>query len=140
MGLAPVIFCLVLIAMGAMTLLTELLSLGSAALDLIVGALLLGLWASTCLFSRRTLKVAFAFVTVLGVINAVFGLAAWIMLIVERAEVPSGVILGREAVIATGFACWGFVLCTQVETLPTPVFLFSLSLSLFFFLFFFLFF
>ena len=115
MGLAPVIFCLVLIAMGAMTLLTELLSLISAAFDLIVGALLLGLWASTCLFSQRTLKVAFGFTTALGVINAVFGLVAWIVLIVERANVPSGVILGREAVIATGFACWAFVLCTQVQ-------------------------
>ena len=118
MGLVPVIFCLVLIAVGAMTPLTELLSLISAAVDLIVGVLLLGLWASTCLFSQRTLKVAFAIATVLGVTNAIFGLATWIVLIVEKADVPSGVILGRETVIAMGFACWGFVLCTRVTPLP----------------------
>lgn len=100
--------------MGAMTLVTELLSLISAAVVLVVGVVLLGLWASTRLFSQQALRIAFVICGVCVGGNGVFGLATWIVLIVNRGDVPNGVILGRETVIATGFACWGFVLCTQV--------------------------
>jgi hypothetical protein len=100
--------------MGASTLTTELVSLISAALLLVVGVILLGLWASVCLLSRRGLKITFAVCGTLVAVDGIFGLAGWIVLIVERKEIPDAVLLATETVIAVGFACWGVVLCTQV--------------------------
>ena len=107
--------------MGAQTLLTELLSLISAALLLVVGVILLGLWASVCLLSRRGLKITFGVCGGLVGVNGVFGLAAWIILIVDRRQIPDAVLLSTETVIAVGFACWGVVLCTQVPSPPAAM-------------------
>jgi hypothetical protein len=107
--------------MGATTLTTELVSLISAALLLLVGVVLFGLWASVCLFSRRGLKITFAVCAVLVGVNGIFGLGGWIVLIVERREIPDAVLLATETVIAVGFACWGVVLCTQVLVRFSPV-------------------
>ena len=119
MGLAPTIFCLVLIAMGAMTLTTELLSLICAALVLIVSVILLCSWAVSCMMSTRWRKATFGVCGGLVGVDAIFGFATWIILIIDRRSLldplgSSGVILARERIIAVGFACWVFLLMTQV--------------------------
>ena len=114
------VFCLVLIAMGAMTLVTELLSLLCAALVLIVSVLILGLWATATLMSTRSKRIAFGVCGGIVGIDGCFGFATWIVLIVKRQDIRdpldslSGVALGRERIIAIGFACWVLVLMTQV--------------------------
>jgi hypothetical protein len=118
-----VVFCLVLMAMGAMTLLTELLSLVCAALVLIVSVLLLGLWATAAVMSSRSRKIALGVCGGIVGIDGCFGFATWIVLIVKRQDIRdpldslSGVALGRERIIAIGFACWVLVLMTQVHPL-----------------------
>jgi hypothetical protein len=119
MGLAPTIFCLVLIAMGAMTLTTELLSLICAALVLIVSVILLCSWAVSSMMSNRWRKATFGVCGGLVGVDAIFGFATWIILIIDRRSLSdplgsSGVILARERIIAAGFACWVFLLMTQV--------------------------
>ena len=52
-------------------------------------------------------------------VDAIFGFATWIILIIDRRSLldplgSSGVILARERIIAVGFACWVFLLMTQV--------------------------
>src|SRR5271170_737599 len=115
MGLAPTIFCLVLIAMGSMTLMTELLSLICAALALIVSVILLCSWAVSCMLSNRWRKVTFGVCGGLLGVDAIFGFATWIVLIIDRRDLSdplgsSSVILGRERIIAAGFVCWVFLL------------------------------
>ena len=115
----PVIFCLVLIAMGSMTLVIELLSLLSAALVLIVGVISIGLWPISCIFSTRWRNICFGICAGLVALNACFGCATWIVMIVERGSLhdpldSQSAIFGREKIIIVGFACWGLVLLTQV--------------------------
>ena len=77
------IFCLVLLATGAMTLITELLSLICAALNLIVGVILVGLWAISGLFSSRWKTASFIVCGSLVGVNAIFGFATWIVLTID---------------------------------------------------------
>jgi len=121
LGLIPVIFTLVLLAMGALTLITELMSLICAALVLIVSLTLLGLWAmiSTMFISRRWRGWIWGIVGGQVVVGGIFGFATWIILIVDREEIKdvlmqSGIILSRDKIIAAGFACWVLVFITQV--------------------------
>lgn len=106
--------------MGATTLVTELLSLICAALALIAGVILIGLWAMSCLFSPRWKTISLGICGALVAFNACYGLATWIIVIIERGSLhdpldsSSGIILGRERIIAAGFACWVLVLLTQV--------------------------
>lgn len=105
--------------MGSMTLVIELLSLLSAALVLIVGVMLIGLWAISCTFSTRWRNMSFAICAGLLALNTCFGFAAWIVIIIERGTLHNPLdsrtaIFGREKIIAAGFACWGLVLLTQV--------------------------
>lgn len=108
--------------MGAMTLITELLSLICAALNLIVGVILIGLWAMSRLFSSRWKITSFIVCGSLVGVNAIFGFATWIVLTINRANIhdpltsSSTVVLGRVRIIAAGFACWVFVLLTQVTS------------------------
>ena len=118
-GLAPVIFCLVLLAIGSTTLVIELLSLLSAALVLIVGVILIGLWAMSCFLSTRWRYISFGICAGLVAVNAIFGLATWIVMIVERGSLHDPLdsrspLFGRERIIFAGFACWVLVLLVQV--------------------------
>ena len=99
----PVIFCLVLLAMGSMTLLMELFSLICAVVVLVVGVLLLGLWTTVSVLSHRWRKVAFFSCAAVVGVNAFFGLTTWVLMIIKRADIRdpldslSGVTLGRNA-------------------------------------------
>src|SRR5271169_4819527 len=136
MGLAPTIFCLVLIAMGAMTLTTELLSLICAALVLIVSVILLCSWAVSCMISNRWRKATFGVCGALIGVDVIFGFATWIILIIDRRSISdplasSSVILARERIIAAGFACWAFLLITQVSPIGLQELISRLHLSSF---------
>jgi hypothetical protein len=108
--------------MGAMTLVTELLSLISGALALVVGGTLIGSWAMLGLFPTRWKTILYGICIGLVVLNACFGLTTWIIIIIERANIQdpldssTSLILGRERIIATGFACWVLILLTQVPS------------------------
>lgn len=97
----------------------ELLSLLSAASVLVVGVILIGLWSISCVFSTRWRKICFGICSGLLALNACFGFAAWIVMIVERRTLHDPLdsrtaIFGRERIIAAGFASWGLVLLAQV--------------------------
>src|SRR5436305_8421975 len=113
--------------MGALTLITELMSLILAALVLIVGVTLLGLWAliSTMFISKRWRVWAVVVCAGEVIIGGVFGFVTWIILIVDREEIKSvlmrsGMTLSRDNIIAAGFACWIVVFITQVKPRALP--------------------
>jgi len=103
-----------------LSLAMELLALVSAAMLLAVGVASLGLWAWASILSRTSRTIAFVASAGLVVLEACFGLATWIFLVIERGKLrdfldpESGIILGRERIIAVGSACWVIVLLTQV--------------------------
>lgn len=106
--------------MGSLTLLMELFSLICAAVVLIVGVLLLGLWTTSSVLSVRWRTIAYILCGTTVGINALFGLTTWVLIIVKRVDIRDpldslgGVTLGRERIIAIGFACWVFLLMSQV--------------------------
>ena len=112
--------------MGSLTLVTQLFSLICAASVLVVGVLLLGVWVTTSILSHRWRGIAFGVCGVIVAIDGCFGFVAWIVMIVKREDIRdpldslSGVMLGRERIIAVGFACWVLVLMTQVYPLTFP--------------------
>ena len=107
--------------MGTLTFATELTSLITAALVLIVSVGLLGLWGMLCILSPKWKTISFSIGGILVMIDGCYGLATWIILIIKRQairdplESVSGYILGRERIIAAGFACWIFLLMLQVQ-------------------------
>ena len=111
--------------MAAQTLLTELMALVSAAVVLIGTACLLGLWGLTSVLTSRWKKISFVICGSVVVVAGVFGFASWIVLIIERNNILdpldslSGVALGRDRIIAAGFACWTFFFIIQVHFLLT---------------------
>lgn len=109
--------------MGSTTLVIELLSLVSAALSLVVGVILIGLWAMSCMFSSRWKRISLGISAGFVAFDACFGLANWIFIIVERASIHNSlgsksVILGPVRIIVAGFASWVVVLLAQVFLHP----------------------
>jgi hypothetical protein len=114
-------FCLVLLAMGSTGIVTELLCLLCATVTFVTTLVLLGLWACVDVLSSRWRMRGFLVCGVLLAVSAVFGFTTWIITIlrrediVERLDSYGGGILGRERIIAAGFACWVLLLITQVR-------------------------
>lgn len=73
------------------------------------------------IFSTRWKNICFGICAGLVALNACFGFATWIVMIVERGSLhdpldAGSVIFGKERIIIVGFACWGLVLLTQVRS------------------------
>ena len=111
--------------MGAMTMTTLLLPLICSALVLIVNVLLLGVWATVSVLSSRWRKIAFGVSGGIIVLDGFYGFATWIVLVLQRGDIRdpldslSGFMLGRERIIAAGFACW--VLMTVCQVIPSEI-------------------
>ena len=106
--------------MGALTSITELMSLIFAGLVLAVSFMLLGVWGMSFMLASRWRSLLFAIGGILLLMNGCYGIVTWILLVVKHDEIRDpldsvgGNILGRERIIAAGFTCWVVVLILQV--------------------------